>query len=482
MTAVLEREEARRERGVFPWPLIGLAGVALLLTAPGPQALQAALVVAMAVLLLMGTQRPVWGAAAVLVLELTMGNYMLPVAGGALSLRLIVTALAFALVLVHLIRRDSLPAGLLLPLAAAFVAVCAISAYLNTDLMQAFKALRFLLYGLMAMTAVALSVQDREDLRQLLLAGLTTAALSALAGILQHYSGTLGAPYPTTILSPGGGSPAQEWGGRSLGLAENPLHLSDDMLLALFVLIGVFVSVRVGLGQRWALALLGAALLLGLYFSYTRSSPLAAAAGLLVLLAYRGPYRRDVWLGALLLALVMVYVTDVRGNRYTVTEDASVEARPILWQASFWMALDHPYLGVGPGQFVELAPSYANAVDQELLRREAQRSSQSVLGVYTPHNDYLNVWVTYGLPAVALYVGLLGLAAYRLFGTYRRARDGLVAGAALGLLGALLSYVVNSAFHNFFDSALTFWLLLGAAVAMGDLVWREEARDAAGER
>jgi len=471
--------EAAERRGIsLPWfPFLPLA--ALVLVGTTPTTLQWLLVGTMAVLLALGLGRPVWAAAAVLVLELTIGNYMLPVAGGQVSLRLVVTASALLLALYHLLRGARLQGGLLLLLSLAFVGVCGATAYLNTDLAQAFKAMRFLATGLAAVVTLAVGLQTRDDLRLLLWVGLVTCLLSALAAISQHYNPMVGTPLVVTIPYRVGGISFQDLAGRAIGLAENPLHLADDMMLGLLVLSGVFVSVPFSLRQRWALALSALTLLAALYFSYTRSWPLAAGVGALAFLAYRGPYRRDVWLGLLLVAAAVVYVSDLRANRYTVTEDDSTLSRPILWQAATWMALDHPYLGIGPGRFVQLAPDYQTAVDPELLRQERQMGKRSVLGVYTPHNDYLNVWVTYGLPALGLYLALLVTAGLRLLRAYRLARDHLLQGVALGLLAALMAYAVNSAFHNYFDSAITLWMLVGAAAAVGGLVGREERYAAA---
>ena len=468
---------APRRATALPWfPFLPL-GV-LFLAEAQPQVLQWLFMGAIALLLALGVGRLVWAAGALLVLELTISNYMLPVAGGNLSLRLAVTGAVLVLLAYHLLRGARLPKGFLFPVALAFVGASVATAYLNTDQMQAFKALRFLLSGVTAAAVVAVGVGSREDLRRLLLVGLTVGSLSAVAAISQHYSVRLGTPLMAVAPYTGTGNIYEEMGERAVGLTENPLHLTDDMLLALFVLAGIFVSVEMGMLRRWGLAIAGAAMLAALYFTYTRSWPPAAAAGAVAFLAYRGPYRREVWLGLLLLGLGIFYVSDFRGNRYTLTDDSSALARPILWQAALWMSLEHPYMGVGPERFVELAPSYDTAVDPQLLREERQLTSRSVLGVYTPHNDYLNVWVTYGLPALGLYVAMVAGAALCLLTAYRRARDGLLQGVALGLLAALLAYAVNSAFHNYFDSALTIWVLVGGAIAVARLV-REEGKGGA---
>ncbi|HXG41160.1 MAG TPA: O-antigen ligase family protein [Dehalococcoidia bacterium] len=467
-------ESAERRGLALPWfPFLPLA--VLVLVGATATTLQWLLVGAIAVLLALGVARPVWAAAAVVVLELTIGNYMVTLAGTQVSLRLVTTGAALLLSLYHLLRGARLQGGLLLLLSLAFLGVCGATAYLNTDPAQAFKALRFLATGLAAAVALAVGVQSRDDLRLLLWVGLVTCLLSALAAVSQHYNPIFGTPLVVTLPYRAGGPVFEDFAGRAIGLAENPLHLADDMMLGLLVLTGVFVSVTLSLRQRWALALSALLLLAALYFSYTRSWPLAAGVGALAFLAYRGPYRRDVWLGLLLVAAAVIYVSDVRANRYTVTEDDSTLSRPILWQAATWMALEHPYLGVGPGRFVQLAPDYQTAVDPELLRRERQMGTGSVLGIYTPHNDYLNVWVTYGLPALGLYLALLVATGLRLLRAYRLARDALLQGVVLGLLAALMAYAVNSAFHNYFDSAITLWLLVGAAAAVGGLVRREEA-------
>ena len=54
----------------------------------------------------------------------------------------------------------------------------------------------------------------------------------------------------------------------------------------------------------------------------------------------------------------------------------------------------------------------------------------------------------------------------------------LLKGIALGSLGALVAYAVNSFFHNFFDSTLTLWLLIGLSLALVKLSHTSEQPEA----
>jgi O-antigen ligase len=160
----------------------------------------------------------------------------------------------------------------------------------------------------------------------------------------------------------------------------------------------------------------------------------------------------------------MWYWSDMKANRYTATnDDGSAAARPVLWSLGLNIAYDHPWLGVGHDEFLKLSPEYENTVSQNLLNKQ---NAKDVVGKYAPHNDLINVWLSWGFIAVILYV-LFGLAIGKNFyDAFTRAADPLLRGLALGGLAALVGYEINSQFHNLLDSTLTLWILGGLSLAL----------------
>jgi O-antigen ligase len=243
-------------------------------------------------------------------------------------------------------------------------------------------------------------------------------------------------------------------------------------MLFIFPLLGIFVSRRSSLQTNLWLALVILLLGAALYFTLTRSwaySAVSAATAMAFLL--RGHLQKEFLLLLAIGAMAFWYFAASSPTRYTadLSSDDSAAARPILWSAALDIALDNPLFGIGHEEFTTISPSYAS------MSSGAVRNSESVLGRYNPHNDYLNVWVSYGTAALVLYCVLIILIWRNFLHATRRCFDPLLRGIALGSLGALMAFAVNSFFHNLFTTTLTFWVLAGLSLALTKLASAEEA-------
>jgi O-antigen ligase len=170
------------------------------------------------------------------------------------------------------------------------------------------------------------------------------------------------------------------------------------------------------------------------------------------------------------------YTADSAGSRYGLGSDSdgSAAARPVLWTAALHMALDNPLLGVGFGKFQELAPEYADRFDPEVLARQYGGDPLlHTLGRFDAHNDYLNVWVSFGTGALILYVVMLVHIGANFARVARRSRDRLLAGLALGSLAAIVAFAVTYIFHSRFETSMGLWILAGLSLALTKLVERE---------
>jgi O-antigen ligase len=176
-------------------------------------------------------------------------------------------------------------------------------------------------------------------------------------------------------------------------------------------------------------------------------------------------------------AAVFLYYSDYQGSRYTLgpgSED-SAAARPVLWSAGLNIAMHHPFLGVGHDSFLELSPEYASSSPAPT----GGEGEGSVLGVYTPHNDFLNIWLSFGAVALFFYLAIIVLSVKNFVEAYFQTSDSFLKGVALGGMGAVIAFETNSFFHNFFDSTLTLWLLAGLSLAVVKLVHLKPTRGTA---
>jgi O-antigen ligase len=468
----------RAERARFPW--IALLPLALIpFFGQTPEGLDRILLAVEGTFFVLGVRRPIWILAALLVSELTVANYIWEFGDFRISNRLVLTLAAVPVVLPHVIQRPDLGprAKSMLLVALAFVAVTTFANAVASDGTYVLKFARFLMTGVILLALVPAVVRSSNDLRDLAMPLLVVSAVSALVAILQHYSQFGSAPLYETIPHVGAeGESFESWGGRALGLTENPIYATNALLLSFTLTLGVVLLAKIDPRVRSFLVVILLMTAAGLFFTYTRSWAYSAGAALLAMgLLYKGRYGREFWLLVILGAGLFLYWSDMQGNRYTLTSsnDSSAAARSVLWDVGLQMALDHPFLGVGHDKFLELSPEYAPRVNKETLERQG---AGSALGKYTPHNDYLNVWLSFGTGALIVYLALFILACQNYIDAYFASQDDLVKGLSLGGLGALLAFGVNAFFHNLFDSTLTIWLLAGLSLAIAKVVSAEASR------
>jgi putative inorganic carbon (HCO3(-)) transporter len=149
-------------------------------------------------------------------------------------------------------------------------------------------------------------------------------------------------------------------------------------------------------------------------------------------------------------------VLDVEGVEVTDANFAVIE-RVAHWQAAWQMWTDHPWLGVGIGNYEPAYPQYALPSWPEALGHA--------------HNYYLNIAAEAGVFGLLSYFLLWGAALVVAWQATRRA-TGWRWGVALGVLGVL----VHLSVHNFFDNLFVHSMYLQVGILLGILAadWRRD--------
>jgi O-antigen ligase len=140
-------------------------------------------------------------------------------------------------------------------------------------------------------------------------------------------------------------------------------------------------------------------------------------------------------------------VTDVRGVEVTDANFAVLE-RMAHWQAALGMWADHPWLGIGIGNYEVAYAEYA--------------LPQWSLPLGHAHNYYLNIGAEAGLIGLLAYLVLWGAAFFLCWSRVRQGRHWSW-GVALGALGV----VVHLSVHNFFDNLFVHAMYLQVAIILG---------------
>jgi len=460
MRARTEATVARTSVLSGPTGLVVACLAALLLWRFGPGTPEQAALLAIAALFLCALRKPVWAMAAFLVSFLTINDHMIGGSSGSvLSVRLFLVALALAVVLLWrfqgrwTIELGPMAKRILVP-AIVLVALATVSNLINLGGADAFRDSRQLVLGLLIVILLATVVRTSKELKILLGVALVVLTASGAIAIMQHYDVLGMSQYTLTSTSS-----AMFDDNRSSGVAEDALQLGFVLASALPILAAVYLSKGVKGKTTWVLAASGLLMGLGLYFTYTRSAVLGLVVGAIALIPLIDKRRRGVIILAfLIVGLAFFVITSAHGNRYSSSSDSSAVSREVYREAGVAIALDHPIFGIGAYNFPAASRQYASVVNQESLR-------QSDLGSDQPHNDFVGLAVSYGIPTLVVYIWLSVAVLLGLLASYRVSRARFTKAVAMGLIAAIFAYMVNAYYHNCLATMPLFWVLVGLSLA-----------------
>jgi O-antigen ligase len=178
--------------------------------------------------------------------------------------------------------------------------------------------------------------------------------------------------------------------------------------------------------------------------------PCSVGATLLLAMALTGLLPASI-LDRLQQAIDYFGVFDVRTVEVTSDNWAVVE-RMAHWQAGWYMFVDHPWLGVGAGNYAEAYSTYFVGMWREALGHA--------------HNYYLNILAELGIVGGTILVVILGLAFRQLGGTLVRS-EAQTASFWRAVLGGVFGGLVVFCVHNLFDSLFVHSVNIQIGVLLG---------------
>lgn len=177
-----------------------------------------------------------------------------------------------------------------------------------------------------------------------------------------------------------------------------------------------------------------------------------------------GRLQRIVSVCLMAMAVLLVAVIFIRTATSMVTVTASNSGRTQIWTAAGWMFLEHPWLGVGPGNYT------AMMLDGGYAQRFLPWFPQSGGGVEQAHNLPLQVAAETGVIGLACVLAFFG---WMLRACWRVWRQAVVPIVACALLFAIAAFFIRNLTDNFLDLGITSdrmrvfaWLLFAAALAL----------------
>jgi hypothetical protein len=243
----------------------------------------------------------------------------------------------------------------------------------------------------------------------------------------------------------------------------NNLALYLDRTLAVALTLALF-----GRGGRWRLlwALLAAPMALAWLLTFSKGSLLLAAPALALvlllgggsLLRQEGRSRRPLWLllglGALAALLLLPFLGTERFQRLLDFGQGTGFLRLQLWRSAWQMALDHPWLGVGPDNFLY---AYRSGY---LLPTAWQEPNLN-----HPHNLLLDWWTRLGLPGLLLGLAWLGSGVAAALAALRRGPHRALALGVLAACAAALAHGLIDVSYALPDLMIVWVFLFGLSAA-----------------
>ncbi|MGB2951829.1 MAG: O-antigen ligase family protein [Gaiellaceae bacterium] len=139
-----------------------------------------------------------------------------------------------------------------------------------------------------------------------------------------------------------------------------------------------------------------------------------------------------------------------------------------LWRAAWRGFTEHPWHGLGAGNF------QAKALDLLQTTPGVNTAASYVHAGRVVHNGYLEALTELGVVGFALFMLVLGLASWSYLSTFRRARalgDRLLERLAISLLVSMAGFAVSMFFASN-ELGKPLWIFVGLAIALEAMVRR----------
>ncbi len=203
--------------------------------------------------------------------------------------------------------------------------------------------------------------------------------------------------------------------------------------------IAVYLLVRLGVRMRWLV--IGAALLLGLFFAFQDD-----------IMYELGKNKQD----------SSFTLADQVKSISNISTDASNLERLNRWNAAFRMWKDQPLTGIGPGAYQFIYGPYQRSDMMTIIS-----TNDGDMG--NAHSEYIGPLTEQGVPGALLMLAIFVATFVTGERVYRTAVDRRKGHLALVLAVSLFTYYVHGIMNNFLDTdklSVPFWALTAAIVAI----------------
>ncbi len=132
--------------------------------------------------------------------------------------------------------------------------------------------------------------------------------------------------------------------------------------------------------------------------------------------------------------------------------EGSAQRRLEIWRGALKIIADYPLWGTGYGTFASVIPYYTPELEGKQI---------------DAHNSYIIIAAEMGIPALIVFLWILGLVVWKTYRLYKVAEDPFIKATALGFLAGLFGLLVANMFGSRMHSEEIsgyFWILAALVV------------------
>lgn len=250
----------------------------------------------------------------------------------------------------------------------------------------------------------------------------------------------------------------------SWGFFDNPNHFGTYLVLMMIFSMTLYL-LATNQRERWIQGIITCILFLSLLYTLSRASWIATFCGIFILTAAVVWKRRYLWKswGLLLLSLfLLLQIANITENNFFFSRVASISeqentgsGRLWIWKTSLPLIKDYYLIGSGPSTFSEVFPATGEEKKKYTGSKELDNS----------HNEYLEIAITTGIPALIAYLSFIIIVLKSCFSAVRQFDEDRKI-FAYGLMAAVVGYLIKVLFNiSVVTVAPFFWVLLGMCYA-----------------
>lgn len=359
----------------------------------------------------------------------------------------------------------------------SFIAICVFSLIWSNSFFVSLKELPLFLAGPLLYFIIVNNIREEKQINRIIGVVIIVGAALGIYGILQYNN------IDFSFWAPVGGR------SKIFGLSGNPGYFAGYLMLPLSLAISLFLVAK---NRNRKILLLIGILLMGTTLIVTIARSSYAAFGLslifmfLLFLLARGKRfiidNRKIFIFLLIVIILAVsifiipnplnkpgtIISEIKARISTtrLTNEFSSGRRMAIWKCTWMMIKDHPLLGSGIGTY-----KYNTLRYQAKFFEQGDNRSIYPYGVADKaHNEYIQLWAELGTIGLAIFLWLI--IAYFIYGIryLKREKDEQKQGIMIGMMGAVVAFLVDSFFwfplHLSANLSLL-WLFIGLTMVMG---------------